>query len=322
MCVLVLGGAGYIGSHMVRYLQDLSVPCVVIDDLSTGFEDSINGVPFYKGNFSDRELLRRVLKDHSIKSVLHFAAFSQVRESMTEPSKYYYNNLVKTQVLLEVMRQCEVSNFVFSSTAAVYGDPVCNQIDESHPLTPINPYGRSKLAVEWLLEDYSNAYGFKVMTLRYFNAAGAQPDASNGERHEPETHLIPLVLQALSGRRESISVFGNDYSTVDGSCVRDYIHILDLASAHGKALDWLERQDEGIFEPVNLGNGAGYSVIDIINTAQLVSGRLDAPRRLGDPAVLVASSSKAKKLLNWEPEFDSLGEIIEHAWNWEKKLVN
>jgi UDP-glucose 4-epimerase len=322
--VLVLGGAGYIGSHMVAYLQSQNIASVVIDDLSTGFANSVVGVPLYQGDFANQELLQKVFKEHQIDAVMHFAASSQVGESVSDPEKYYFNNLCKTQVLLNIMRQHQVINIVFSSTAAVYGWPEQALINEKHPVTPINPYGRSKLAVEWMLQDYASAYGIKAVCLRYFNAAGAAIDVSNGERHDPETHLIPLLLQALSGRRQGIKIFGTDYSTPDGTCIRDYIHILDLAQAHLLALNWLLIQSSCIYRAFNLGNGVGFSVRQVIATAKEITGQdLNEEafaRRDGDPAILVASSQQAKQVLGWQPQYTELQEIITHAWAWEKKL--
>ena len=324
MKVLVLGGAGYIGSHMVAYLQSQNIASVVIDDLSTGFANSVAGVPFYQGDFANQELLQQVFKEHQIDAVMHFAASSQVGESVSDPEKYYFNNLCKTQVLLNNMRQHQVINIVFSSTAAVYGSPQQALINEQHPVAPMNPYGRSKLAVEWMLQDYASAYGIKAVCLRYFNAAGAAIDASNGERHDPETHLIPLVLQALSGRRQGIKIFGTDYATPDGTCIRDYIHILDLAQAHLLALNWLLIQSSFTYRAFNLGNGAGFSVRQVIATAKEITGQHlneeATARRVGDPAILVASAEQAKQVLDWKPQYTQLQEIITHAWAWEQKL--
>ena len=322
--VLVLGGAGYIGSHMVNYLQSQNIASVVIDDLSTGFANSVAGVPFYQGDFANQELLQQVFKEHQIDAVMHFAASSQVGESVSDPEKYYFNNLCKTQVLLNNMRQHQVINIVFSSTAAVYGSPQQALINEQHPVAPMNPYGRSKLAVEWMLQDYASAYGIKAVCLRYFNAAGAAIDASNGERHDPETHLIPLVLQALSGRRHGIKVFGTDYATLDGTCIRDYIHILDLAQAHLLALNWLLIQSSCTYRAFNLGNGNVFSVRQVIATAKEITGQYlneeASARRVGDPATLVASAEQAKQVLGWQPRYTELKEIITHAWAWEQKL--
>lgn len=324
MTVLVIGGAGYIGSHMVECLQQQQVGCVVLDNLSTGFTDSVDeAVPFYEGDLADETLLQRIFEEHGISAVMHFAAFSQVGESVVQPQKYYDNNLAKTLMLLDTMRQHGINQFVFSSTAAVYGNPIQDHIDEQHPVAPINAYGRSKIAVEWALQDYASAYGLKAVCLRYFNAAGAQPDASNGERHNPETHLVPLVLQAASGRRDNISVFGTDYDTNDGTCVRDYIHVLDLAQAHLLALNWLGKHSNGVYKAFNLGNGSGYSVQQVISAVKQVTGVdfavVETKRRAGDPAVLVASAELAKSELDWQPQYPQLEAIIEHAWAWEQK---
>ena len=324
MTILVLGGAGYIGSHMLAYLQQQNINCVVIDNLSTGFRESVPvNVPFYEGDLADTSLLVDVFKEHSVTAVMHFAAFSQVGESVEKPHKYYQNNLLNTLSVLQAMHDHGVEQFVFSSTAAVYGQPQTELIDEQHPTNPINPYGRSKLAVEWVLQDYAEVYGLKSVCLRYFNAAGAQPDGDNGERHDPETHLVPLVLQAASGRRDSISVFGDDYDTADGTCVRDYIHIVDLAQAHLLALNWLENQQGGVYKVFNLGNGNGYSVRQVIDAVKVVTDKefnvVQAERRVGDPGVLVASADLACAELGWNPQFTDLEEIISHAWQWEKQ---
>ena len=324
MTVLVLGGAGYIGSHMVAYLQQQHIGCVVVDNLATGFRESVPAnVPFYEGDLADKTLLADVFNKHDVSAVMHFAAFSQVGESVVEPQKYYQNNLQNTLSVLQVMQEHGVEQFVFSSTAAVYGQPQSELIDEQHPANPINPYGRSKLAVEWVLQDYAQAYGLKSVCLRYFNAAGAQPEGNNGERHDPETHLVPLVLQAASGRRKAISVFGDDYATADGTCIRDYIHIVDLAQAHLLALNWLQKQPGGVYKVFNLGNGNGYSVRQVIDAVKTVTGNafkvVQAARRAGDPGVLVASADLARKELGWDPQFTDLEEIISHAWQWEKQ---
>ena len=325
MTTLILGGAGYIGSHMAHFLRDQDWPCVVLDNLTTGFRAAVPEVPFYEGDLADQALLTDIIQQHNIQSVMHFAAFSQVGESMVKPAKYFVNNLANTLSVLEVMQQQNVRQLVFSSTAAVYGNPVQAFIDEQHPVSPINPYGHSKMAVEWVLQDYAKAYGFQAVSLRYFNAAGAQPDGSNGERHDPETHLIPLVLQTASKRRESISIFGNDYATKDGTCVRDYIHIVDLAQAHWLALPWLAKQTSGVYKTFNLGNGAGYSVREVIDAAKKVTHlpipEVMAERRVGDPAVLVASAQQARDVLGWQPQFNQLETIIAHAWQWEQKVA-
>lgn len=322
--VLVVGGAGYIGSHMVQHLLASGHEVVVADNFSTGFLDALvaAGSPaFTELDITDEAALSGLFSSHRFDAVLHFASFIQVGESVTDPGKYYANNLSATLKLLQAMVKREVKHFIFSSTAAVYGDPVYLPIDEAHPKSPINPYGRTKWMVEQMLEDFDRAYGLKSVCLRYFNAAGADPEGRLGERHEPETHLIPLILQVASGRREAITVFGRDYDTPDGTCIRDYIHVEDLVEAHALALDYLlQGGKSGAF---NLGNGNGFSVQEVVNTAQRVTGReihvIDAARRAGDPPRLVADASKTYSELGWQPRYADLDTIVAHAWAWEKK---
>lgn len=323
--ILVVGGAGYIGSHMVQMLHQGGIEPVVLDNLSTGFAESVNNAELVTGDLADTQLLRSLFSQHQFIAVVHFAAFSQVGESIQQPAKYYHNNIANTQNLLNAMCSANVKRLVFSSTAAVYGTPTVDFITEEHALNPINPYGRTKLAIEWMLQDYAAAYGLQSVALRYFNAAGAEPEGTNGERHDPETHLIPLVLQAASGRRPSIKVFGTDYPTQDGTCVRDYIHIKDLCSAHLAALEWLKVQPkEGLFLPLNLGNGLGFSVQQVIDTVKKVTGcelKVDyADRRIGDPSTLVANAEKAERILGWRPSIIELDEIVNHAWVWEQHM--
>ncbi len=319
MKILVVGGAGYIGSHMVKWLGQHGCAVTTLDDLSSGHREAVLYGEWVQGNCGDRALLDQVLAAGRFDAVMHFASFIQVGESVQQPDKYYHNNVVNTLTLLDAMRAHGVSRFIFSSTAATFGEPQYTPIDERHPQQPLNPYGRSKLMVEQLLADYDQAYGFKSVCLRYFNAAGADPDGQLGERHDPETHLIPLVLQAASGRRRQISVFGNDYPTVDGTCIRDYIHIQDLCAAHWLALNSLLQA--GPSQAYNLGNGSGFSVNEVIETARQVTGQPIAvdyqPRRPGDPARLVADASLARSQLGWQPQFSQLSTIIEHAWQWE-----
>lgn len=320
MKVLVIGGAGYIGSHMVSLLFQKGCCVTTLDDLSSGHRDAVLAGEFVEGDFGDRKILDALLSQ-SFDAVMHFASFIQVGESVQQPAKYYQNNFVNTLVLLDAMRSHGIKRFIFSSTAATYGEPQYTPIDEDHPQKPINPYGRTKLMVEELLADYDKAYKLKSACLRYFNAAGADPEGRLGERHEPETHLIPLVLQAASGRRSHISVFGRDYDTPDGTCIRDYIHIQDLCSAHWLALrSLLDGSDSRAY---NLGNGNGFSVQEVIDTAEGVTKRkvpvVDAPRRAGDPARLVADSSLAREYLGWKPKYANLESIIEHAWKWEMR---
>jgi UDP-glucose 4-epimerase len=323
MRILVVGGAGYIGSHMVKMLGGLGCEVTTLDNLSSGYRDAVLCGEFVQGDLADRSLLESLLK-RGFDAVMHFASFIQVGESMQHPDKYYRNNLINTLNLLEAMQGAGVGRFIFSSTAATFGEPQYTPIDERHPQLPINPYGRTKLMVEQALADFDRAYGLKSVSLRYFNAAGADPQGELGERHDPETHLIPLVLQAASGRRRQISVFGRDYDTPDGTCIRDYIHIQDLCSAHWLALQSLVQGAQS--QAYNLGNGNGFSVQEVIDTAQEVTGRpialVNGPRRAGDPARLVGDSTAARKQLGWAPLYADLRTIVEHAWRWERKIAN
>lgn len=317
--VLVVGGAGYIGSHMVKHLLRQGCDVVTYDNLSTGYRDAVLGGQFVLGDLADQAVLETLFSTHRFDGVLHFASFIQVGESVKEPAKYYENNVTNTLNLLNAMVTHDVRRFIFSSTAAVYGEPQYVPIDETHPRQPINPYGKTKWMVEQILQDYDRAYGLKSIALRYFNAAGADPEGELGERHEPETHLIPLVLQAASGRRPHISVFGRDYDTPDGTCIRDYIHVTDLAEAHWLALQrLLAGADSAAY---NLGNGNGFSVQEVIDAAQKVTLRKiavnDSPRREGDPARLVANSQAARNALNWQPARHDLDTIIQDAWRFE-----
>ena len=323
MNVLVVGGAGYIGSHMVVRLLNDNINVTTLDNLSAGYRDSVLGGDFIEGDLADVDLLDKVFSENNFDVVMHFASFIEVGESIHSPAKYYNNNVTNTQNLLDAMVKHGVLNFIFSSTAAVFGEPEYVPIDEKHSMSPINPYGRTKLIVEQMLSDYDHAYGLKSVALRYFNAAGADPETRIGERHIPESHLIPLVLQAASGRRDSISIFGQDYDTPDGTCIRDYIHICDLCDAHLLAIKSLQVNNKSA--AYNLGNGTGFSVKEVIDTALKVTGKninvVIAASRAGDPARLVADASFARKELKWEPVFSSLDKIIEHAWLWEQKLV-
>lgn len=322
MNILVVGGAGYIGSHMVKLLTRSGHEVTTLDNLSTGHADAVKYGELVVGDMADAPLLEHLFQTHKFDAVMHFAASSLVGESMTDPSKYYRNNVSNTLNLLDVMVRSGVLNFIFSSTAATFGEPVTTPIDESHPQQPINPYGRSKLMVEHILEDYDRAYGLKSTCLRYFNAAGADPDGEIGERHNPETHLVPLILQAASGRRDAITVFGTDYDTNDGTCIRDYIHVNDLCEAHRLGL--LHMMKTGLSARYNLGNGSGFSVKQVIDMASEQSGKdiqvKYGERRPGDPARLVADATAARQQLNWTPQYNQLGIIIEHAWAWEMCL--
>lgn len=319
MRVLVVGGAGYIGSHTVRLLNQSEHQVWVYDNLSMGHRQSVKPDQLIVGELTDRERLEGVLRQNRIDAVMHFAAFAYVGESVKDPAKYYSNNVIATLGLFESMRACSVKKFVFSSTTATYGQPDRIPIAEDTLQLPINPYGFTKLVIERALKDYAHAYGFAGAALRYFNASGASSDGTIGEDHEPETHLIPLILQVALGQRESIQVFGNDYPTADGTCIRDYIHVEDLASAHLAALEKLE---PGRVLEVNLGTGVGNSVLEVIEACRKASGHpipvVMSPRRAGDPAELVAECSLAKVLLGWEPKYRRIEDIVQTAWNWHR----
>src|SRR6056297_2974879 len=321
MSILVCGGAGYIGSHTVRALTEAGKEVVVYDNLHKGHRKAVpKEVPFYLGDLRSKTELRELFEMEEIDAVIDFAADSLVGESMENPLKYYNNNVGGTVTLLEIMNEFDVKYIVFSSTAATYGEPENIPILEAEPTTPKNPYGETKLTVEKMLDWADQAYGIKYTTLRYFNAAGAHPSGDIGEDHDPETHLIPLILQVPLGKRESISIFGTDYPTKDGTCVRDYIHVSDLATAHILSLE--KMMNGGKSEVFNLGNGVGFSVKEVIETAKKVTGEVIktevADRRSGDPAVLIASSEKIIKKLNWKPQYNNLEQIISTAWKWHK----
>ena len=325
MNVLVCGGAGYIGSHTVYELIERGHSVVVVDSLIKGHKAAVhNDAKFYLGDIRDEEFMDKVFKENNIDAVIDFAAFSLVGESVNEPFKYYENNVYGTLKLLEAMERAGVKKIVFSSTAATYGEPENDIIVESDKTNPTNPYGETKLTVEKMLKWADNAYGIKFVALRYFNAAGAHISGKIGEDHSPETHLIPIILQTALGQREKMFIFGDDYDTPDGTCVRDYIHVTDLADAHIKALEKLFRTNEsGIY---NLGNGKGFSVKEVIEKAKKITGKdfkveIEA-RRSGDPSTLIASSEKAIKELGWKPKFNTLDKIIETAWNWHKDHKN
>lgn len=319
--ILVVGGAGYIGSHMVRALQRAGFDVAVADSLVGGRGNAVGTVPLHVGDIGDAGFVEQVLSSVAPAAVMHFASFIQVGESVSDPGKYYRNNVVASQVLIDGMRAHDIKTLVFSSTAAIFGDPEYVPIDEAHPKRPINPYGRGKWMVEQILQDYDRAHGLKSVCLRYFNAAGADPGGELGECHEPETHLIPLVLQVASNRRPHISIHGEDYATADGTCVRDYIHVDDLCSAHLLALRGL--LDGGDSARYNLGNGNGFSVREVIEAARRVTGHpipvVVGPRRAGDPPVLVADARAAREALGWQPRYSDLDTIIAHAWAWERR---
>jgi len=324
MTVLVTGGAGYIGSHTVLYLREKGEDVVVLDSLQKGHEAAVLNSHFYQGHLSDEDLLNNIFAKHDIDSVIHFAADSLVGESVDDPLKYYENNVIGTFHLIRSMVEHDVKKIVFSSTAATYGEPQSVPIEESDPTLPTNPYGETKLAIEKMLKWADQAYGLKSVCLRYFNAAGADPKGRIGEEHDPETHLIPIVLQAALGQRPFVSIFGDDYPTEDGTCIRDYIHVIDLAQAHHLALEQLQNNgDSAIY---NLGNGTGFSVQQVIDTCRKVTGSAilteSAARRPGDPAVLIASSERAREELGWQPEFPDLEDMVSHAWNWHRHHPN
>lgn len=322
--ILVTGGAGYIGSHTVKALQTEGYQVIVLDNLVYGHKDLVEDVLKAKlivGDIKDRPLLKRVFKTYPIEAVIHFAAYAYVGESVSKPGKYYFNNVLGSLNLLEAMRSASINKIVFSSTCATYGIPCIIPVPEDYPQNPINPYGKSKLMVEKLLEDFDLAHGFKSVCFRYFNAAGADPEGSLGEDHTPETHLIPLVLQTSLGIRDSISIFGTDYPTNDGTCVRDYIHVSDLAQAHVLGLKYLLNGNQS--EIFNLGNGNGFSVKEIIQAAKEVTGKeiraKISDRRIGDPPILVGSSEKARTVLKWNPQYSDITQIITHAWQWHQQ---
>ncbi len=316
--VLVVGGAGYIGSHCLHELRRQGFETLCYDNLSEGHRQAVGPTELIEGDLGDEAKLDKLFSERPIRAVFHFAANCYVGESCEDPQKYYFNNVRQTLGLLRSMLRNDVKRFIFSSTAATFGNPVKDVIDETHPQDPINPYGRSKLMVEWILKDYHTAYGLDYVALRYFNAAGAAEDGSIGEDHDPETHLIPLVIQAAMGKRPDIKIFGDDYPTPDGTCVRDYIHIVDLASAHILALASLENGGEST--AFNLGNGKGYSVKEVIDTVERVTGRPIARevvgRRAGDPPVLVADYRRAAETLGWTQRFGDLDTIVRTAWQW------
>ncbi|MBQ2047961.1 MAG: UDP-glucose 4-epimerase GalE [Schwartzia sp.] len=319
MKVLITGGAGYIGSHCNRYFAEKGVETVVLDDLSSGHREAVTDGRFVEGDFGDRGLLDKVLGAEKFDGIIHFAAFIDVAESVAEPAKYYENNVVKMKTLLDAAVAHGVKHFVFSSTAAVFGEPEYVPIDEAHPKKPINAYGATKLIGEQMLADYGRAYGLRSCSFRYFNAAGDSADGRIGEAHNPEHHLIPLVLRASLANR-AMKVFGTDYDTRDGSCIRDYVHVEDLAEAHYLGLKYIMENDGN--HAFNLGSSEGFSVLEILHEAERVTGEPVphdiADRRPGDPAVLIASNKKARDVLGWEPKRSEVQTILRDAWNWEQ----
>ncbi|AFY75286.1 UDP-glucose-4-epimerase [Synechococcus sp. PCC 7502] len=322
--ILVTGGAGYIGCHAVSALQKAGYEVLILDNLVYGHRyiaEEVLKAELIVGDTSDRPLLDQIFSTHNIAAVMHFAAYAYVGESVTNPAKYYRNNVVGTLTLLEAMVEANVNQFVFSSTCATYGEPNQVPIPESHPQNPINPYGMSKLMVEHILKDFDTAYNLKSVAFRYFNAAGADPEGKMGEDHNPETHLIPLILATALEQRDHISVFGSDYPTPDGTCIRDYIHVNDLADAHVLGLEYLRKGGETT--AFNLGNGNGYSVKEVIETAKKVTQKpinvVISDRRAGDPPVLVGSSDRARNILGWQPQYADLEKILKHAWYWANR---
>jgi len=318
---LVTGGAGYIGAHACKALAVAGYTPITYDNLVYGHAQSVKWGPLEEGDIGNRRRLEAVMQKYKPGAVMHFAAYAYVGESVENPAKYYRNNVAGTLTLLESMRNCGINKMIFSSTCATYGMPDQIPIGEEHPQYPINPYGRSKLMIEWILQDFGDAYDLKFVSLRYFNAAGADPDAEIGEDHTPETHLIPLVLDVALDRSDHLEIFGTDYDTPDGTCIRDYIHVTDLADAHLLALEYLV--DGGESNVFNLGNGNGFSVREVISTARQLTGRdipcLESGRRTGDPPVLIGSSEKIRKILSWNPVFTEMETIIETAWRWQNK---
>ena len=322
--ILVTGGAGYIGSHAALALTSAGYEVVVLDSLVYGHAAIVKDVlklELVVGDTNDRSCLDSLFKKHRFDAVMHFAAYAYVGESVTQPDKYYRNNVVGTLTLLEAMNDAGIKKFIFSSTCATYGIPTIVPIPEDHPQNPINPYGSTKLMVERILADFDHAYDFRSVAFRYFNAAGADPQGQLGEAHDPETHLIPLVLFAALGSLPSVSIFGTDYDTPDGTCIRDYIHVTDLAQAHVQGLEYL--MQGGKSDRFNLGNGSGFSVKEVIETARTVTGReiiaIENPRRAGDPPALVGSGDRARQVLGWDPQYADLKTILTHAWAWHLK---
>lgn len=320
MPVLICGGAGYIGSHTNKLLNERGYKTIVFDNLVYGHREAVKQGNFVYGDLKNMEDIEGVFQKYRIESVIHLAAYAYVGESVRNPEKYYYNNIYSTLNLLHVMKKYGCQNIIFSSTCSTYGELSKMPVTEEMPQNPVNPYGRTKLAVEHIFEDYAKAYGLHYVIFRYFNAAGADPQGELGESHEPETHLIPLILDAAGGKRESIEVYGTDYDTEDGTCIRDYIHVMDLAEAHWLAMDYLRRGgNNGCY---NLGNEKGYSVLEVISTVKKITGKeftvKYTDRRPGDPPILIGSSKKAKDILGWRPKYGQIDTIVKHAWTWHE----
>ena len=320
--ILIVGGAGYIGSHVNKVLNERGYETIILDNLSYGHEESVKWGTLCKCDLANINEVDDIFTKYDINAVMHFSSFIDVGESVRNPEKYYNNNVVNTMNLLNVMLKHDVKKFIFSSTCATYGIPQKIPLTENHPQNPINPYGWTKLMVERILKDYDTAYGLKSVILRYFNASGADESGIIGEWHNPETHLIPLILDAAMGKREDIKIFGTGYDTPDGTCIRDYIHVTDLADAHILSLEYLNKNNQS--NQFNLGNGQGFSVREVIESVKRVTGRnfnvTQTQRREGDPAILIGSSKKAKDTLGWDPQYVNIDKIIETAWNWHQKL--
>lgn len=318
MKILITGGAGYIGSHTNRLLSERGYETVVIDDLSDGHKEAVVAGEFIEGNFGDAVLLDKIMKKHRFDAVFHFAAFASVPDSMVRPTRYYHNNVTNMQALLDACIKHDIEHFIFSSSASTFGNPQYTPMDEEHPQLPINPYGMTKLIGEHLLSDYDRAYGLKSCSFRYFCAAGDAKDGMIGEAHNPETHLIPVMMRAAISQKP-FNVFGDDYDTRDGSCIRDFIHVLDIAEAHILGLDWIREHKQS--NSFNLGSNSGFTVLEMIKVLEKISGKTVpfqiANRRAGDPPVLVASNQKAQEILGWQASHSSIEEILEDAWNWE-----
>ncbi len=324
MKILVVGGAGYIGSHMLKRFQSTNYNIEILDNLSTGYKYNTLEYPFHNCDLADKNHLHSIIQNGKYDLIMHFASYINVGESYINPQKYYENNVTNTLNLLDCMLQNKILNLIFSSSAAVYGEPGSIPIPEKHIINPVNPYGQTKAIVESILKDYDSAYGLKSICLRYFNACGAHLDGSIGEQHNPETHLIPLILQAASGRKENIAIYGDDYLTNDGTCIRDYIHVMDIAEAHLLALEFLKEKQ--ISEIFNIGNNEGFSVKEIIKITQEITKKKIKvniqTRREGDPAKLIANNKKITDQLNWSPQYSDLKTIISSAWRWEQKLCS
>ncbi len=320
---LIIGGAGYIGSHVNKYLNQLGIETVIVDNLCRGHKSAVKWGRFYQIDFGNREAIRKVFQENEIDTVMHLSAFAYVGESVTKPSLYYHNNVFNTTVLLDVMIEEKIKNFIFSSSCATYGNANYIPIDENHPQMPVNPYGFTKFVVERILKDYEQAYGMNSVILRYFNAAGCDEDGEIGELHEPETHIIPILLQVATGERKTFQILGNQYDTPDGTCIRDYLHVWDIANAHFLAMKYL--LNGGAPDAFNLGLEKGFSVLEVIEIVKKITGKdlsLEiAKPRTGDPSILISSNKKAKEILGWNPKYTDLEKMVSSAWEWARKNI-